>query len=149
MLDRLAAEAASAARRGSSFSIAVVDVDDFKKINDTFGHDVGDTVIVAIARALTEGLRAYDVSARWGGEEFLLMLPNTPGEGALIITERLRKIVEELEPSPELPAVRTTISIGVAEHCGDAIDETIKRADQVLYQAKRGGRNRVMLADAS
>lgn len=148
MYERLNAEAASVDRRRSPFSIAAVDIDHFKTINDECGHAVGDAALVNVANALSETLRVYDVCARWGGEEFLILLPETRGEAALEIASRLRVTVDNLVHS-ELPeGMKVSISIGIAEHPRDApYEETIKRADQALYAAKRAGRNRIVLAD--
>jgi diguanylate cyclase (GGDEF)-like protein len=147
MLDRLKAEAAVARRRDRPFSLLVIDIDHFKQVNDEYGHDTGDNVLIAIARAMTEGLRAYDVCARWGGEEFLALLPQTTGPDALEISNRLRSKIEGLA-YPELPdSVRCSVSIGIAEHAAGAdVTETVKRADTALYAAKRGGRNCIEVA---
>jgi diguanylate cyclase (GGDEF)-like protein len=147
MYERLDAQVALATRFETPFCLALIDVDHFKKVNDAFGHDVGDQALVCIAKALTHGLRAYDVCARWGGEEFLVLLPETTSDSALASAERLRLHVENLH-YPELPdEVRPSISIGVAQHqSGAVLAETIKRADMALYEAKHTGRNRVSLA---
>ena len=148
MLERLNAEVASVERQRPSFSLVAVDIDHFKAVNDQHGHDIGDVALVAIAKVLTETLRAYDVCARWGGEEFMILLPETPGSIAQAISERLREKVETLH-HPDLPAtLKTSVSIGVAEHIPQSdLAETTKRADSALYAAKRAGRNCVVLAD--
>lgn len=149
MMERLASQVGLAARRQVPFSVAVADIDFFKRINDVFGHDVGDRVLVGIAQAMNSTLRAYDVCARWGGEEFLILLPETTEPGALAIAERLRVTVAEFKfniAEAENP-IQTTVSVGVATHQLYAtLNETIKRADQALYQAKDLGRNRVVVA---
>lgn len=146
MLERLKAEEALAKRRQTPFSIAMIDIDHFKRINDEFGHDVGDTVLVQFALALTGALRAYDICARWGGEEFLVLLPETSGPEALEIANRLRILIEELQ-IPAMPAAMPlSVSIGLAQHDPESdTTRTMKRADDALYQAKRSGRNRVVL----
>lgn len=147
MHDRITAEVASAARHQQPFSLVIADIDYFKKINDEHGHDVGDAALVAIAHTLEAGLRAYDVCARWGGEEFMILLPETAGPAALILAERLRAMVESLQDEALPAAIRASISVGVAEHrAGAEMEETFKRADEALYRAKKGGRNRVELA---
>lgn len=147
MTERLESEVARCARSHAPFSILLGDVDRFKRVNDSFGHDVGDKALMHIARALSKGLRSYDTASRWGGEEFLLFLPDTPGEVALEVANRLRQSVEELRDA-ELPqGLALSISIGVAEHRVDAdLNQTIKRADTALYTAKHTGRNRVCVA---
>lgn len=148
MLDRLRAEAALSVRQGPPFSLALIDVDHFKEVNDKFGHNAGDAVLVALAHTLTGTLRTYDVCARWGGEEFLVLLPSTSGAEALTVGNRLRAAVATLSPREAPEANGVKLSIGVAEHVLTAeLDETIKRADQALYRAKATGRDRVVLAD--
>lgn len=147
MLDRLHAEVALAARHLAPFSLAALDIDGFKKVNDTFGHGVGDLVLASIAGSLSRGMRAYDVCARWGGEEFLVLLPETPGPRAQDLADRLRRTVEGREHAGVPTGLRPTVSAGVAEHRLDGqLAETILRADRALYAAKRAGRNRVALA---
>jgi diguanylate cyclase len=148
MLDRLNAETTLAARQGTVFSLALIDIDHFKQVNDWMGHDVGDATLIEVARALSTGARPYDVCARWGGEEFLLLLPHTTGPSALEVAGRLRMKVEMLE-HPKLPdPLRVSVSIGVAEHRPtDSLEATIKRADLALYEAKRSGRNHVVLSE--
>ncbi|RYG70735.1 diguanylate cyclase [bacterium] len=149
MLDRLKAEEALAKRRASPFSIAIIDVDHFKRINDTYGHDVGDTALTEIAHTLSRTLRAYDVCARWGGEEFMIVFPEAHGEMAQEIANRLRLQVNSLQLRTIPERQPFSVSIGIAEHriiCDVA--DTIKLADQALYAAKAAGRNCVMLAGA-
>ncbi len=132
-------------RHGHDFCIAIVDFDHFKLVNDQHGHAAGDTVLRTFARAGQAALRATDVLARWGGEEFLVLLPETPLPLAGAGMERLRQQVAALridvgEPRP----VTVTVSIGVAGHRpGEPLSETLERADRLLYQAKSAGRNRV------
>jgi diguanylate cyclase (GGDEF)-like protein len=148
ILDRIAAAAALATQNGKAFSLAVIDVDDFKSINDQYGHSVGDRVLVHIAHALTNSIRSHDVCARWGGEEFILLLPGVPGSQAVLIAERLRREVEQLLFKELSSSVKSSISIGVAEHqLQDKGSETIARADHALYEAKRSGRNKVAVAE--
>lgn len=148
ILERLNGEVALVERRDTPFSLALVDVDHFKRINDAFGHDTGDRALIAIAHALTTGLRAYDVCARWGGEEFLILLPETPGPAAVAIAERLRVLVDTLH-DPQLPeGIEFSVSIGIAQHRADSpLADTIKRADLALYEAKDKGRNRIVLTE--
>jgi diguanylate cyclase (GGDEF)-like protein len=147
MLDRLEAEASLAERRSVMFSLALIDIDYFKRINDTFGHDIGDEALVCVARYLAAGLRAYDVCARWGGEEFMILFPETNSYTAAEIAERLRQQLAVLKCNSLPGDVYLTASFGIAEHQkGLPIKETIKRADNALYAAKHAGRDRVEIA---
>ncbi|HEX8552441.1 MAG TPA: biofilm regulation diguanylate cyclase SiaD [Abditibacteriaceae bacterium] len=150
MLERLSAQTALSQRSKVPFSIAVADVDHFKTINDNFGHQTGDVVLNHIGRILGAALRPYDVCARWGGEEFLVLLPDTDGAEALEIANRLRVSLHE-EELTELPGHhKLSMSVGVAQYNdGELFDETIKHADFALYDAKRQGRNCCILADSS
>jgi len=124
-------------------SLIIFDLDHFKRINDTFGHNVGDKVLREVARAVRKNLRRNDIFARWGGEEFVMLLPNTNLEGAKKVAEKLRKAIENLE-IPELKGERVTASFGVTKvQLDESFAETIHRADIALYKAKNEGRNRV------
>jgi diguanylate cyclase (GGDEF)-like protein len=132
-------------RHKRSLSALVVDIDHFKVINDTHGHDVGDTVIQATARTLLEQVRTSDVSARMGGEEFAVLLSDTNAADAALVAERIRNRVSELSISLNGHIIKWTVSIGVAELVEDdtRITALLRRADQALYTAKRSGRNLV------
>ncbi|SER19262.1 diguanylate cyclase (GGDEF) domain-containing protein [Pseudomonas cuatrocienegasensis] len=131
----------SLAERGNTFSIALLDVDFFKKVNDQFGHHVGDKVLQALTECISQRLRKTDSLFRLGGEEFVILLPQQKAEAACQVAETLRQQIEDLN-IPELP--RFTISFGVTEyHLKDDEDTILKRADQALYKAKNMGRNRV------
>jgi diguanylate cyclase (GGDEF)-like protein len=134
-------------RTKSPFAICMIDIDFFKKFNDTYGHEVGDEVLRQVAGALKESLRINDVVARFGGEEFIAIFTDTNAEGASIVAERIRKKVENLEARAGFQALRVTISAGVAVYPDDGTtrDSLIENADQALYQAKNAGRNRVIL----
>ena len=128
--------------------IIMIDVDHFKKVNDTYGHDIGDKVLRSIAKVFTEKLRDCDVIGRFGGEEFVILLPETSLEGTGILAERLREAIEALEIRiPEGGCFGVTASFGVAViRADDPSHETVlKRADKALYQAKQSGRNRVAM----
>ncbi|MET1114518.1 MAG: sensor domain-containing diguanylate cyclase [Comamonas sp.] len=124
------------------FTVMSVDVDFFKRVNDTYGHHVGDGVLRQLAQHIRECAREDDVFCRIGGEEFLVLLPRTGREVALQVAERLRQQVERADMSP---VPRVTVSIGIAYSPGDdaEVSQVLQRADQMLYQAKREGRNRV------
>jgi diguanylate cyclase (GGDEF)-like protein len=126
----------------------MIDIDQFKSINDQFGHDVGDHIIIRIADICREEKRKSDVVARFGGEEFLLLLPETDLDEAQSVAERLRRVVEMREFSIASRAITTTISIGVAQANPymETLFDLIKLTDRALYAAKNGGRNRVWAA---
>ncbi len=143
--ERLEAEVARARRYGVPLSLALCDIDHFKQVNDRYGHNMGDEVLVRVAGALQEALRQVDLVGRWGGEEFLVLLPDTDPEGARIVGERLRTAVEALPPFLDGPAT-VTCSIGVATfQSEDSGTVFVDRADQALYKAKKSGRNRIEL----
>lgn len=129
----------------SRFSIILFDIDRFKDVNDTYGHDVGDEVLKSVSRLAEKNLRDSDMFGRWGGEEFLIILPGTDLEQGKKVAQKLRKIVEK----GEMPnSIKITASFGVSEFKeGDSIDTLIKRADNRLYDAKRTGRNKVVYKD--
>ncbi|MEB7541223.1 GGDEF domain-containing protein [Enterobacter huaxiensis] len=126
------------------FSLLLVDTDHFKNINDVFGHQKGDEVLISLSRMLEDCSRKDDYVFRWGGEEFVILLPRTTLEHALQIAETLRAAVAQIT-IPGLP--RFTVSIGVARHNqGESIDDLFKRVDDALYRAKNDGRNKVLAA---
>jgi diguanylate cyclase (GGDEF)-like protein len=141
--ERLAAEIARSERYGTPLSVVACDIDGFKAANDTYGHAFGDVVLQEFASVLRETLRDVDVSGRWGGEEFLLVLPETTLEGAIDAAERIRSALVALDVGP----ARMTASFGVAELTrGSDAAALVASADAALYQAKRGGKNRVEAA---
>lgn len=145
---RLHEEHARCLEMGGAMAVVMCDLDHFKKINDTYGHGVGDEALVVVAGALQGDLRDSDLCARYGGEEFTLLLPGTTGEQALTIAERLRQRVEALELATDGQRVPLTVSTGVAAfpdlHVKTA-SELLLFADGALYEAKRRGRNRCLL----
>jgi len=149
MLDQLRVQCLGMDRGENVFSLAILDVDHFKNINDRFGHDAGDQALIEVAHALRRSLRAEDVCARWGGEEFLLLWPGVGADEAMSFAEQIRRAVASLRVPGAPDDLRMTVSLGVAQHGGqpDAA-ATIKQADLALYEAKRAGRNCVMLGSA-
>ncbi|MBI3270424.1 MAG: sensor domain-containing diguanylate cyclase [Planctomycetes bacterium] len=149
LLKRLREETSAARRHRRAFSLAMIDVDHFKKINDTWGHPTGDRILIELTALVKRNMRLPDLLARYGGEEFSLVLPDTPKAGAVTIAERLRSSVERHVFVMPDGKHRLTVSIGVAEHPTDADDRDglVARADQALYVAKREGRNRVVAAE--
>lgn len=133
-------------RHARTLSVLVIDIDHFKSINDRHGHDVGDIVIHATARGIVAQLRAVDVAARLGGEEFVVLLDEADTTSASLVAERIRAHVCTLSTIVESETVQWTISIGVAElHSDDTtMGAVVRRADRALYAAKREGRNRVV-----
>ncbi len=147
-MEQAANEAARARRYGRPLSLAVLDIDFFKKVNDTYGHAAGDVAIKRIAEASMAAIRGSDALGRIGGEEFALLMPETTADNARLFAERLRATIEGLDIDAP-PKIRVTVSIGVAQFDGDAekIEETLARADRALYAAKHAGRNRVAVAE--
>lgn len=140
------AEVARARRTGMPLSLAMLDIDHFKAVNDAFGHPVGDSALRVLARCMRETLRTSDVPARLGGEEFVVLLMDTGLEGAVAVTERLRERVGRAEvPAGRERVARFTVSGGVAELAqGERLDGLLARADEALYRAKEDGRNRTV-----
>jgi len=134
-----------AIENGESFSIAMVDIDHFKKINDTYGHDTGDKVIVKLADLLRSETSKDDIVARFGGEEFCILLKDISSEKAIDSMERIREKVENsVMFSDKDEEIRYTISIGLATTYENTLDDTVNEADMHLYSAKEGGRNQVV-----
>jgi diguanylate cyclase (GGDEF)-like protein len=133
-------------RYGEQVSLVMLDIDNFKKINDEYGHQNGDIILMEIAETIREGRRCYDIAARFGGEEFLLVLPGTSLEGGVKVAERIRGKVQSLSFKPPLDTLTVTISLGVATFPSaqaDDEDSLIRAADEALYRAKQSGKNRV------
>ena len=132
-------------RHQIQFSIVLIDIDDFKSVNDIYGHDIGDYVLQTFASILTKQTRITDTVGRWGGEEFLIVCDNTDSKGAALIAEKLRK---EIESTLLDKVQRKTICLGVAQFTDkDTINTLFKKADDALYKAKNSGKNRVVIAD--
>lgn len=140
MAEAIESELLRFARYGTPFSIILIDVDHFKTVNDRWGHAVGDQVLTALAQRGAETLREVDAMGRWGGEEFVMMLPETPLAQSL---DKARALCAHVACAPLLDAHAITVSCGVAAAIeGDDLDTLIDRADAALYAAKREGRNR-------
>ncbi len=141
-------EVTRAARAQTPLAVAMADIDHFKAVNDTHGHLAGDAVLAAVAAAMRDLLRDCDLCGRFGGEEFSLLLPHTTAAQALEITERIRQGISQLAiPRDGTAAIRVTISIGVAVpgQARRTLDDLLAAADHALYQAKRRGRDRVVI----
>ena len=130
------------------FSVVVADIDRFKDINDRFGHNTGDAVLQQIARSLNSGLRSSDFIGRWGGEEFIILLPQTREDGAALVAEKIRQHIGGKSFTVDGQRIDLSISLGVAQWQPeqDNWGEVVKHADQAMYLAKRSGRNRVRTA---
>lgn len=134
-------------RYGERFTVVLIDLDHFKQVNDRHGHRVGDDSLSAFAKAALAVLRDTDTIARWGGEEFLILMPNTSQEKTQVALERLRTAMANCTLSAAVPTLRVTFSAGVAVHDSiTALSQTIERADHALYEAKNTGRDRVVIA---
>src|SRR6202012_2737279 len=141
-----------AQKSGKPLAFLIMDTDHFKSVNDTHGHDIGDEVLREFATRISANVRGIDLACRYGGEEFVVVMPDTDMEFASAVAERLRRTVENtpvpLNRAP--PRLNFAISIGIAgsERIGDTAEKLLHRADQALYRAKREGRNRVVAAAA-
>jgi diguanylate cyclase (GGDEF)-like protein/PAS domain S-box-containing protein len=143
--ETLEREVSRARREGNPLSLVMLDIDYFKRVNDTYGHQVGDEVLRMLATTLSADIRAEDVACRYGGEEFLILLPNMPLETAMLRAEGWRAAVERLSITHGGFLLTFTISLGVSAYPdhGKTPDELTRSADQALYKAKRDGRNQV------
>jgi diguanylate cyclase (GGDEF)-like protein len=148
--EALGAELARATRFGSPLAVVLADLDDFKRVNDHYGHATGDAVLREFAKVLRTSVREIDLCARWGGEEFLLLLPGTDADGAEHVAERIRKALARAAIfSPESVSLHVTASFGVAAYpLESTADELVAAADAALYDAKRGGKDTVVTARA-
>jgi two-component system cell cycle response regulator len=133
--------------RNEPFSIMVFDIDHFKRVNDILGHDMGDQILKEVAARLVTNMRSIDVVSRYGGEEFMIAMPNTDVEAAMVAAERVRGFIAGTPVYVEGQALHITTSAGVAQvEKGEELRDVFKRADAALYKAKQGGRNRVFSA---
>jgi len=145
-MDLLQREVNYALRNKQPLALILLDLDHFKAVNDTYGHDAGDRVLKEVSQTIGASLRIYDAFARYGGEEFVIMLRTTSMDQAKMIAERVRKLVADLQVTLESKTIDVTISLGVAALSQDRLvtpDELLKAADEKLYEAKAAGRNQV------
>jgi two-component system cell cycle response regulator len=142
------AKLTSLARRNvEPIAVLVIDIDHFKSVNDTHGHDAGDAVLREVASRMLDSVRLEDLVGRWGGEEFLVVLPNTADQGAAELAERLRQVVADTPCRlADGDAVQVTISVGCAASLIDDAGRLVRSADTAMYEAKQTGRNRVVVA---
>ncbi len=151
LMESLEKEFKRSERSKSPLSLIMLDIDHFKKVNDSYGHQEGDAVLVAVADMLRRHLREYDMAARFGGEEFALVLPDTELVRAVQVAERLRESAAEMTFNGVLSKLRLTISLGVASFPRGrikSVDDLIRQADYALYNAKGAGRDRVEVMEA-
>ncbi|WP_303720330.1 diguanylate cyclase [Malonomonas rubra] len=146
LYEKLEVELNRCFRNKKPLSLIMTDIDHFKKVNDNYGHQIGDEVLTNVADLLQDELRTYDLAARYGGEEFCLVLPETDLESAYDVAERIRKLATEMKLPAPMENYQLTMSFGVAGYDGTdegSIDEIIRVADDALYEAKNRGRNQV------
>jgi polar amino acid transport system substrate-binding protein len=142
---RLNTEFANFQRNGVAFTVLMIDIDNFKRVNDTFGHIVGDDTLIKFTHLVRAQLRTTDSFGRWGGDEFLIILPRTSGREGISLANTLRRKVSE---SSDFIDFTVTLSIGITElKEGDTIENLLTRSDQALYKAKDGGRDQVYLEE--
>lgn len=130
------------------FCLIVLDIDHFKYVNDTYGHECGDKVLVAVSRGLEKALRTQDILARWGGEEFVCLLPETGVDGISAAGEKIRSMVEVSQHDCKDVSISVTVTLGACVYDGScSIDECLRKADDALYKGKKQGRNQIVVAE--
>jgi diguanylate cyclase (GGDEF)-like protein len=136
-----------AVRYGHSMSVVMIDSDNLKQINDTYGHESGNRMLLLLVRCIREQLRGSDVVARFGGDEFILLLQETNGKGAAEMAERIRRAVEGSRLSVRGGDANLTVSLGVASYPEDGgnLEVILEKADKAMYRAKHSGRNKVVI----
>jgi diguanylate cyclase (GGDEF)-like protein len=147
IMEKIDREATRSYRHQYPFTVILINVDKFKQVNDTYGYNAGDDVLVELSRVLRGCVRNEDVCARWGGEEFLLLLPETSAEASLSVANKVLEATSMTEFKANKPGIRITVSIGICEHDPtQTVHECISRANKALNLAKQGGRNRYIIA---
>ena len=150
LMESLDKEVQRAHRKDGQVALLLLDIDHFKRVNDTHGHLQGDVVLQKVALHIQKELRSYDIAARYGGEEFVAVLPDTSLKEAFNVADRIRLSVQGMRFAGSLANEQVTVSLGVAlfpSPCFDDIDGLLRAADEALYQAKERGRNRVIISD--
>jgi diguanylate cyclase (GGDEF)-like protein len=133
-------------RNKITFALIISDIDDFKQFNDQYGHDCGDYILVSAAEVIRSRVRKQDTTARWGGEEFLVLLPETDSEGGRILAESIHRKLSTHQFHYKEKTLSISMTFGVSVHSsGETIDDTIKKADQALYRGKRNGKNCIVV----
>lgn len=149
---KLQEEFSKSERYNLEFSVLMIDIDYFKNVNDTYGHDAGDTVLNYLGELIKKLIRTYDTVARYGGEEIMVLCPSTDGHHATWLAERLRHGIEQsVIVLNDMNEIQVTVSIGIAEYAQEvsSVEDLLKRADKAMYRAKKEGRNRIFLCDGS
>lgn len=147
IMEKIDREATRSQRHQRPFTILLVNIDDFKKVNDSYSYNSGDDVLVEFARVLRSCVRNEDICARWGGDEFLILLPETDTENSLPVANKVLEATNMTEFKVNKPGIRIAVSIGICEHQpAQTVQETISRVHQALLQAKKGGKNRYVSA---
>lgn len=149
VLERLDEEMARAQRQGTSVGVGMMDIDFFKRINDTYGHGAGDEVLCEVVRRTALAMRPYDGLGRFGGEEFLMIIPGAGHSEVFSVFERIRAAVGGSPVEAGGTKIDVSVSIGAATSAGESIDAVVRAADDALYRAKDQGRNRVVVAEES
>ncbi|WCE31596.1 GGDEF domain-containing protein [Vibrio sp. SCSIO 43137] len=150
LFDQISSQASYLKRKNSCASVVIADIDHFKKINDSYGHEAGDVAIKQFAATIHSSVRGYDIAARYGGEEFLIFLPGADTETASAVAERIRKETEQQPLDYQGKSIPFTASFGVSEYdLTDSSDVSIARADKALYQSKSLGRNQITIYDSA
>jgi len=145
VLDQINYETVRFRRNAEPFTIIISDIDDFKSVNDTYGHDAGDKVLITLSNLIKETIRKQDICARWGGEEFLFLLPGTDKKGSKIFTEKIRKKIEKEKIEFKGSMISVTMTFGICSFSKSlTTDECISRADKALYEGKKLGKNRIV-----
>jgi diguanylate cyclase (GGDEF)-like protein len=145
MLERIEGEITRSGRSGSPFTLILCDIDNFKMINDEYGHDCGDYILETIAKLMQDTVRKVDQIARWGGEEFLLLLPDTDAEGGRLVAEKIREIINGTPFQYQEKNICVTMTFGVSGYSGSInISDCIIRADKAMYDGKKNGKNCIM-----
>jgi len=147
IMEKIDREATRSQRHQRPFTVLLVNIDDFKKVNELYSYNAGDDVLVEVARVLRSCVRNEDICARWGGEEFLILLPETSVENSLLVANKVLEAMSMTEFKANKPGIRITVSIGACEHRpGQSVQECISRVHFALLTAKKEGKNRYIIA---
>ena len=141
IIEALKKEKAFADRTGAKFALALIDIDNFKAINDRYGHEVGDKALELIAYEIQSSVREADIVGRWGGDEFIVILRNTDLNGAKKVAQRIIENVRKLR----IDSLKLSVSLGLAQYEGESFKDLIKKADKALYKAKEEGKDRIFV----
>ena len=141
IIEALKKEKAFADRTGAKFALALIDIDNFKAINDRYGHEVGDKALELIAYEIQSSVREADIVGRWGGDEFIVILRNTDLNGAKKVAQRIIENVRKLR----IDSLKLSVSLGLAQYEGESFKDLIKKADKALYRAKEEGKDRIFV----